>query len=197
MKEREVLSNDENSTLRRTAVNMSICMAAGKLLFAAAGSVPRRLYIQDSSAATARTASADIEFPQRLGDLSRRAKAIIVGEFLTFLNSRLGEDVNTAILVENLTIWIAGVIDEAGVIPSDAGVDSGHFIHGKEKGMMALHRLFVVALQFKVRTNPFADILDDTRPFGDLDQRESPTPLYSGLANNEIAIVPLAVILHI
>lgn len=197
MREDEVVSNDENSTLCRAAVDMPIRMTSRKLLFASPGSIPLRLDIQNSPPAPARAASADIEFPQSFGDPSRRAEAVIVGEFLTFLNGLLSENVNTAILVENFTIGVAGVVDKAGVIPPDSGVDRGHFIHRKEKGMVAFHCLFIVALQFKIRPDPFADILDNARPFWDLDQREGSTPLDPRLANNEIAVVPFAVILHV
>lgn len=175
---------------------MPIRMAAGVLPFAPAVSVLGWLDIQNSPPAAARPASADIKLPQRLGDPSRRAEVVVVGEFLSLLNRLLREYVDTAILIENFAIGIAGVIDEAGVVPPYTGIDGGHFIHGKEKRMVALHCLFIVPLQLEIRPDPFTDIFDYARSFGDLDQRESATPLYPGLANDEIPVIPFAVTFH-
>lgn len=176
---------------------MSVGMAAGKLLLASPGSVLRRLDIEDGPPASARATSADIKFTQSLSDPPRGAEAIIVGEFLSPLNGLFSENEYPTIFIENFAVGFTGVIYEPGVISSDAGIDRGHFIHREEKGMVAFHRIFIVALQFKVRPDPFAHVFNNACSFGDLDQRESSTPLNPRLANNEIAVVPFAVILHI
>lgn len=147
-----------------------------RLLFAAAVAVRGR-DIEDRSTATVSSAPAQIELLERFGDPARRREMIVVGQLFTLLDGALRKNKDPTLFVEDFAIWIAGVIDEASVIPPDTGIDSGHFIDREEKGMMALHRFFIVPLQFQIRTDPLPYILDDLGSLGDLDESECSPPL--------------------
>lgn len=49
------------------------------------------------------------------------------------------EDKNPAVIIDRLTIRVAGVVYILGVIANSASIDSHSFVNGEQKGMVTRH----------------------------------------------------------
>jgi hypothetical protein len=56
----------------------------------------------------------------------------------------------------SLAVWLARVIDEPGVVASDARVDHGVFIHSEQQDVRVLCRAAFIASIGLSHRNPFA-----------------------------------------
>lgn len=135
--------------------------------------------IEDRPAAARCSTETDIKLPQRFGDTPWRFETVVVGQLFPGIDRPLGEDEYPSPIIERFAVRVAGVIDKAGVVPANTGIDSGVVVDREKKGMVPGHGIFVVPLDLQRRADPFADILDDPLPFADGGQGKGASPLYT------------------
>src|SRR6185369_7048569 len=110
---------------------------------------------------------------------------VIVRELLPRLDIANRLDPDAIFIDHGIAVRIAGVIEEARVVPVDGGVDHHMIVDGEEIGVMPLTLDVRIPRVGLGRSEPLSRILDEARARGNAARRKATEPLNTGFADLE------------
>jgi hypothetical protein len=140
------------------------------------------------AAATTRTAEAGVGALRRPGVWLAELEIVVVGQFFARTNVAAAVDEDTLVLVDDLAVRRAGMIDPPRGIAPSGGIDDKLIVDFEEHRMRRMLVCLGIAFIGFLLRNSFALVLDDTCMFWDPCERKNAPTMNRRVANGKTTV---------
>ncbi len=129
-----------------------------------------------------------------------QGQAVVIVEFFAARDIAQGIDEHAAVFLAGFAVWLAGMVDPAGIVAVAAAVDDLAVFQAEKERMEVVGRLGVFALYGFFPGDVLAFIFDDAGAFGDLTGGEDASAVDTGVFDHPgraVGGVRVAITIHL